>query len=233
LALTADDKAWISKLYPSAAFNTTYGTITGRVLFSDGQSEVQDVLVAAYPAKPDAMAGVDRSTMVSAISGFRFTGDPGQPYTADYLACTPASACPHGYYGNNVDGDQFGSRNPALLGWFEIPVPAGSYAVEISGLVDGGVIGPNNPTIPLPGPGEYWNAQESATDADFSSVDCTVAWQLDYVTVQAGQTTANIDFVMNGTAPTFDLFEGGGQGSSNYVAFPGSGWAETPTGGRR
>ena len=206
--LTSDDKAWISWLYPSATFNSVYGTITGLVRFSDGQSHVQDVLVAAHPAMSGTTAGEDRSQAWSTISGFRFTGTPGQPYTSNYLACTPASACPHGFYGNNADGDSFGSRKPALLGWFEIPIPAGTYAVEAGPINDGGVIGPNNPIIPLPGPGEYWNAHESATDANFSTIDCTVPRQIDYVTVQAGQVTPNINITLDNTAPTFDIFEG-------------------------
>jgi hypothetical protein len=67
------------------------------------------------------------------------------------------------------------------------------------------VIGPNNPIIPLPGPGEYWNAHESATDANFSTIDCTVLHQIYYVTVQAGQVPPNI--TLDSTAPTFDIFE--------------------------
>lgn len=205
--LSWDDKAWISTLYPSATYNSVYGTITGQVLFSDGQNAVQDVLVAAHPASPASMMGENRAIAVSSVSGYRFTGNPGQPYTANYLACTPASQCPHGYYGNNVDGDRFGSRTPALIGWYEIPVPAGSYAIEISYINDGGKIGPNDPIIPPPGPGEYWNAHESANDPDFSTIDCSVPAHLDYVTVQAGAPTNNINFVMNGTAAPFDIFE--------------------------
>ncbi len=215
-ALTWDDKAWISTLYPAPSYNSAYGTITGQVLFSDGQNAVQDVLVAAHPASPGSVAGENRALAVSNISGYRFTGNPGQPYTANYLACNPASKCPHGYYGNNVDGNPFGSRMPALIGWFEIPVPAGSYAVEISTINDGGVIGPNNPIIPPPGPGEYWNAHESASDPDFSAIDCTAPRKLDYVTVQAGAATG-INFIMNGTAPTFDIFEQP-QGTSSAAA---------------
>lgn len=215
--LSTDDKAWISWLYPSSTYNTVYGTITGLVLFSDSTSHVQDVLVAVHPAASGTTAGEDRSQAWSSISGFRFTGNPGQPYTANYLACTPASACPHGFYGNNVDGDQFGSRNPALLGWFEIPVPAGTYAVEASSINDGGVIGPNNPIIPLPGPGEYWNAHESASDTNFSTIDCTVPRQLDYITVTAGQATPNIDIILDNTAPTFDIFESLDDSSSGAV----------------
>ena len=206
--LSSDDKAWISWLYRSPSYDSVYGTITGTVLFSDGQSHLQDALVAAHPALPGTTAGEDRSLAWANISGFRFTGNPGQPYTANYLACTPASACPHGFYGNNVDGSQFGSRNPALLGWFELPVPAGSYAVEVSQINDGGAIGPNKPTIPVPGPGEYWNAHESATDANFSAIDCTAPRQIDYVTVRAGQVTPNINVILDDNTSTFDVFEG-------------------------
>jgi hypothetical protein len=215
--LTADDKAWISTLYPSPTYNSTYGMITGQVLFSDGQNGVQDVLVAAHPASPGSDAGENRAIAVSTISGVRFTGNPGQPYTADYLACNPASSCPHGFYGNNADGSAFGSRNPALIGQYEIPVVAGSYAVEISSINDGGNIGPNNPIIPPPGPGEYWNAHESANDPDFSSINCELEQSLDYVTVQTGKPTNNTDFIMNGTAPTFDVFEQGASPSSGFI----------------
>jgi hypothetical protein len=209
--LSADDKAWISTLYPSASYSSTYGLITGRVYFSDGQSQVQDVLVAAHPISSTSSAGEDRSIVISSISGYRFTGNLGQSYTADYLPCSPASDCPHGYYGNNLDGSKYGSHLSSLLGWYQIPVPAGSYAVEISSINYVGQsyssIGPNNPIIPAPGPGEYWNAHESSTDPDFTNLDCTVPRQLTPVAVQAGSTTANIDFIMNGTAPTFDVFE--------------------------
>lgn len=214
--LSQDDKAWISTLYPSTSYNSVYGTITGQVFFSDGQSGVQDVLVAAHPISPGAMTGENRAIAISSISGYRFTGNPGQPYTADYLACTPASECPHGYYGNNVDGSRFGSRMPGLIGWFEIPVPAGSYAIEISAINNGGTIGPNNPNIPLPGPGEYWNAHESANDPDFSTINCTIPRVLDSVTVQAGAPVNNINFIMNKTASTFDIFE------SSLVVLPDS-----------
>ena len=209
IGLSVDDKAWISKLYPSVSFNSVYGTITGRVLFSDGQSAVQDILVSAHAARPGTNAGEDRSEAWSSISGFRFTGNPGQAFTADYLPCTSAADCPHGFYGNNVDGSRFGSRVPALLGWYEIPVPAGDYAVEVSDLLQGGTIGPNNPPIPSPGPGEYWNSHETSSDPDFKHLDCTAVRQLDYIAVQAGRSIGNIDIIMNGTAPALDIFETG------------------------
>lgn len=205
--LTADDKAWISTLYPSATYNQVYGTITGHILFSDGLSGVQDALVVAHPARPGTDTGEDRSTGISSISGYRVTGNPGQPYTADYLACNPASACPHGYYGNNVDGSQFGSRSTALLGWYEIPVPAGSYTVEVSQAQGGGRIGPNNPVLALPGPSEHWNAHESSTDIDSSNLNCAVPQVYDAVDVKAGVPVNGIDIILNRTAPTLDVFE--------------------------
>lgn len=214
VTLSVDDKAWISFLYPGPTYASTYGVISGQIFFSDGQSPVQDVLVSAHPSAPGTLNGDDRSQAWSVISGYRFTGNPGQSITADYLACTPASACPHGFYGYNAGGSSFGSRAPALLGAYELPVPAGVYSVQISGLLDGGVLGPNQPTIPLPGPGEYWNPQESATDFDFTKVNCLANQQLSYVTVQAGATLPNIDVIMNGTAPTFDYMEGSSASST-------------------
>ena len=198
--LTTDDKAWISTLYPSATYNQVYGTITGQVLFSDGVSGVQDVLVSAHPALPGTQLGEDRSIAVSSISGYRFTGSPGQPYTADYLACSPVSACPHGYYGNNVDGSQFGSRQTALLGWYEIPVPAGSYTVDIASPSYGGRIGPNNPIIPSPGPNEHWNAHESSTDVDSTTINCNVPQVFDAVDVKAGTPVNGIDIIIESDA---------------------------------
>lgn len=230
--LAADDKAWISKLYPSASYGTSYGTISGRVLFSDGQNAVQDVLVSAHPASPNSMAGEDRKVSISSISGYRFTGNPGQPYTANYLACEPASKCPNGYYGNNVDGDPFGSRKVGLLGLFEIPVPVGSYAVEVSDMQGAKDIGPISPALPAPGSGEYWSTNESATDADFSQINCTEQQHLDYVGVQAGA-TKNIDIIMNRTAPPFDIFEQGESGLTPNTGLQTNSEERSVAGGRR
>ena len=68
--------------------------------------------------------------VVSSISGYRFTGNPGQPYTADYLPCTPSTACVGGTLGANP-GSQFGSRDASLVGSYEIPVPPGQYTLEV------------------------------------------------------------------------------------------------------
>ena len=191
--LGTDDIAWISKLYPSNKFSTSYGTITGQVLFSDGQYPAQDVLVVARNLD-------DIHTItVASVSGYRFTGNPGQPYTQNYLPCTPPTACTNGYYGYNTNGSPYGSRDPSLIGLYEIPVPPGQYTVEIRAF-SGGTIGPIDPALPLPGPEEYWNTDESANDG-------TSLLNPGLVTVAAGQTVSDINVILNGTDPPFDIFE--------------------------
>lgn len=194
-SLATDDVAWISRLYPSASFAASYGTITGRVLFSDGEYPAQDVLVIVR-AVNDIHA-----TVVAGISGYRFTGNPGQPYTENYLPCTPQTACNGGTLGFNTGGSQFGSRDPSLIGLYELPVPPGQYTIEVR-QISGGKIGPIDPFLPLPGPEEYWDPNESANDADWTSG--TIPGVL---IVVAGETVSDINIILNGTDPAFDIFE--------------------------
>jgi len=215
-SLEADDIAWISKLYPSASFGTQYGTITGRVLFSDGVSPVQDAVLIArqVPRSPAGVADQSPAIAVSTISGYYFTGNPGQTFSADYLPCTgPSSGCKNGFFANNTDGSKFGSRDPSLIGYYEIPVPPGLYTLEVRTIGNGYThddIGPIDVAIDLPGPEEFWNAHESATDDAFALPGSDVlALSLDAVSVSAGATTAGVDFILNGTAPTADEFDSG------------------------
>jgi hypothetical protein len=196
-SLGVDDIAWISKLYPSSNFASTYGRITGHVLFSDGQYPAQDVLVVARAASDI------HATVVAGISGYRFTGNPGQPHTEDYLPCEPPEACSGGTFGYNRGGSPFGSRDPSLIGYYELPVPPGTYTIEIR-MISGGEIGPIDPPLSLPGPEEYWNTDESANDPDW-----TTETSPGLVTVTAGQTVGDIDIILNGTGPPFDIFEHG------------------------
>ena len=212
----ADDRAWISNLYPSSRFAASYGAIKGRVLFSDGTSPVQDAVVIARQVgvSPAGVADQSAAVAVSSISGYRFTGNPGQPYSADYLRCTAVSPqCPTGYFFANTDGDVFGSRNPELIGSYEIPLPPGMYTLEVRTIGNGYTsndIGPLLPAIPLPGPEEFWNSNESATDSTFEDVGFDVLTTvLDTVTVVGGATTSPVDFILNGTPPTSDDFDSG------------------------
>lgn len=215
-SLEVDDKAWISKLYPAASFSVQYGIVTGRVLFSDGISEVQDAVVIARQVSRSPAGVADQSAIVavSGISGYQFTGNPGQAYSADYLPCNaPSSSCQGGFFGNNSDGSRYGSRDPALIGLYELPLPPGTYTLEVRTINNGYThndIGPIDIIIDLPGPEEFWNASESSNDFQFEIPGHDLsALVLDTVTVTAGGTTAGVDFILNGTAPTADDFDAG------------------------
>jgi len=170
--LSIDDIAWISRLYPQTMGGTTFagthGTITGTVFFSDGQSHAQ--LVNVIARRVDAGANEDRSIAVSVISGFKFTIDLGNP-----ILGTTASP--------------FGTLLPGDIGLFEIPVPAGSYTVEVesvdSAFADTSRVGPF--FIAMPG---------------------TAPAPIGPISVAAGATVSGNNVTLIGTDPRFDQFEG-------------------------
>jgi hypothetical protein len=189
--LAPDDLAWISKLYPETVnaapdkvpFSTRYATIRGTILFSDEVTHVQGLnVIARDTLKPRRIA-------VSVWSGYLFTSWPGQTIT-----------------GSNDSGSPFGSRNPLLIGAYDISVPipatgSASYHVWVesfSPLLEGASFGPLYPPIPNPGRDEYWNTNESATD---SVSEKTV------ITLTAGAERSDINIILNGTPPRFDSFE--------------------------
>lgn len=187
--LSPDDMAWISKLYPATNYSSTYGTISGLILFSDGITHAQGVnVIARRVDDPATSQNESLQFAVSVVSGYRFTGNPGQAVTGD-----------------NTNGDSTGSRSPLLIGAYEIPVPAGTYTVEVesinSGFTLSSSVGPLDPPIFIPGRAEFWNLQESAFD-DYSARDP--------ITVAPGQTVNGINIILNGTEPRFDQFEDGG-----------------------
>ena len=186
--LAPDDMAWISELYPNSSFASNYGTISGFIYFSDGITQVQGLnVVARRVDDPSTPEDESKRIAVSVVSGFLFTGNPGQAIT-----------------GNNIAGSQFGSRNPALIGYFEIPVPPGTYTLQTedvdSAFVGGSSVGPLDPPALTYGAFEYWHQYESAFD-DIS--------KRDPITVQAGQTVSGINFILNQTPPRFDGNEDG------------------------
>ncbi len=207
--LAPDDVAWISRLYPSATYNTTYATIAGTIFFSDGTSQAQDVNVIAREVD-DANTPQDESKRVafSAVSGYRFTDNPGQTVTAQYLPCnTGQSGCPtSGFLDENSAGDQLGSRDASLIGSYDIPVLAGSnYTVQVESIdnqfTGGSSVGPIDPPIPMPGVPEFWNKQESSNDDPTAS---------DPISTTPGQSITGTDIILNGSEPRFDQFEDGG-----------------------
>jgi hypothetical protein len=193
--LSDDDIAWISRLYPQTTGGTTfagsYGTITGTVFFSDGQSHAQGVNVIA--CRVGAGTGTSCTNAVSVVSGFKFTSNPGQSVTANYLPCTRASDCPpNGFFDNNSGGDFSGSRQTGDIGYFELSVPSGfAYTVRLEtinrGFDKGSSVGPLSPPIPMPG--------------TFPSPVTTAV-------VNANETVPVGNLVLTGTAARFDQFEG-------------------------
>jgi hypothetical protein len=186
--LAPDDVAWISKLYPNSSYTSSFGTISGFIFFSDGITHVQGLNVIARRVD-DPSTPVDESLRIasSVVSGFEFTGNPGQAITGD-----------------NTGGSSFGSRNPALIGYYEIPVTPGTYTVQTENLdasfTGGSSVGPLDPPALTYGADEYWHPFESAYD------DPSVKGPL---VVQAGQKLSNINIILNQTPPRFDLFEDG------------------------
>jgi Matrixin len=194
--LAPDDVAWISTLYPGPTYASSYGTISGRILFADGISQVQGAnVIARLVDDPNTPEDESRRVVVSAISGYLFTANPGQSFTASMSDPTE----------DNTNGWKAGSRNPQLIGYYQIPVPPGTYTVEVesvySGFISESGIGPFSPPIPIPGAAEFWNNDESAFD--FPA-------QRDTVTVHAGDKITDIDIILNGsslTYPRFDQYE--------------------------
>jgi hypothetical protein len=176
-SLSIDDVAWISKLYPEGGgggFSATHGTISGRVFFSDGETQAQSVNVVARRA--DTGSNEDRRFAVSSVSGYRFHGCRPNPITNP----TPEEGC-----------SGTGSDDPDEIGFYEIPVPAGTYTIEVESIhpqfVAGSTVGPSSRPVPMPG--------EAPTP-------------LGPITISAGQTSSGNDFVLIGTPPRFDQFEG-------------------------
>jgi len=166
--LSTDDVAWISRLYPQN-FNATHGTISGVVYFTDGESHAQ--LVNVIARRVDAGDNEDRRFAASSVSGYRF-----------------------GFiHGNAITGAQSsgaGSSDPAHIGLFEIPVPAGSYTLEVEAIhrefVEGSSVGPGLFSFELPG-------EAPAPSAP--------------IAVSAGELENGHDLILIDSLPRFDDFE--------------------------
>jgi Matrixin len=186
--LSPDDAAWISYIYPNAKFNTTYGLIKGFIYFGDSKTSAQGVnIIARAVDDPTTPQDESRRTAFSAVSGLYFTGNPGQTVTGDN------------------PGSHFGSHQGTLVGYYEIPVLAGTYTVEVesvnSAFTGGSSVGPLDPPIPMPGAPEFWDQYESAFDYPTDS---------DTIDVSAGQSVTNINIILNATFPRFDSNEDSG-----------------------
>ncbi len=200
--LSHDELAWISSFYPNASTVQNFGTITGTIFFADGVSAAQGAnVIARLVDDPSTPGDESRRVAVSAVSGYLFTGNPGQSVTAG------AS--------QNTNGNASGSRNPAFIGFYEIALPPGTYTVEIESVfpafAGGSGVGPINPpaqTVTIP---EFWNTDESAFDFPL---------QRGFITVHAGEEIDGVDIIMNPPFTRFDQNEDSGRLLDTPVVLP-------------
>jgi hypothetical protein len=203
--LSPDDVSWISRLYPNATTLNEYGTISGIIYFADGVTPLQGAnVIARLVDDPSTSEDESRRVAVSAVSGYLFTGNPGQSLTASL-----------GTNENNTNGSQAGSRTSSLIGYYEIAVPPGTYTVEVESIfgafVAGSGVGPLDPPIPIPSVNEFWNQDESAFDFPL---------QRDTITIHPGDKTTGIDIILNSSYPRFDQFEDSGRLFDMPIASP-------------
>lgn len=166
LALTLDDKAQISRQYPNPATQSDYGTIRGFVLLPDGATQFQGANVVARRIDDPLHVAV------SSVSGYLYRG-------------TGASA-------------GSGTPDASYQGLYEITgLPPGNYTVEVEpihpGFIGGSRVGPLDPPVDLPGPPEYYSADESNNDSPSNATIINVA---------ANTTTNYVNIILNNTAPT-------------------------------
>jgi hypothetical protein len=205
-----DDIAGLSALYPETVndlangkvpFATTTGTITGRILFSDGATQAQSFNVVARQVDDPSTLGLDESKIiaVSSVSGFLFTADNGNPIVP-YPGISPSLN---------------GSRDKTLIGYYEIPglpgLPPGNYTVEVEA-IDGsftagsgvGALGSLGIVFPMPSTacpdGEFYETGDTNNDICSDKTP---------IPVGANTQTDNINIILNGTPPRYDLWEDG------------------------
>ena len=193
--LSPDDVSWISSLYPNNPASS-YGTISGVIYFNDGVSPMQGAnVIARLIDDPGTDVDETRRVAVSVVSGYLYTANPGQSVTAVL-----------GGVEDNTNGWSAGSRNPAMIGFYRISVPPGTYTLEVeevyTAFVGGSSVGPLDPPVALPGPPEFWNQDESAFDFPMKR---------DTITVTAGENVTGIDIILNDTNPRFDQYEDNGK----------------------
>lgn len=192
-----DDIAGISALYPETVndlpngkvpFAATTGRITGRIFFSDGATPAHSINVIARRVDDPKV------TAVSSVSGFLFTGDNGNPIVP-YPGFSPSPN---------------GTRDQNFIGYYEIPgLLPGNYTVEVEAIDPGFTLGSGlNPVgnlgivFPMPSSacpdGEFFNTGDAKNDV------CTDSTP---IPVGANTQTDNINIILNGTPPRFDVWE--------------------------
>jgi hypothetical protein len=136
-SLHLDDRVSVSTLYPASSFFSSTGSISGRVVLSDGVTPLQGAnVIVRNVANPLMQA-------VSNVSGARFVPtNPGGPPPANLTGLYEVFGLPSGA-NYTVEIEQI---DPSFVG--------------------GSSVGPVDPPVPLPGPPEFWNGDNESSDPE-------------------------------------------------------------------
>ncbi|HWQ35967.1 MAG TPA: pre-peptidase C-terminal domain-containing protein [Blastocatellia bacterium] len=147
--LTQDDKAQITRMYPSAAAASTTGNIRGRILLPDGVTPFQGANVIARRIDDPLVVAV------SSVSGYRYRGT-----------------------GSSANFGSTDSSLQGLFEINSLPPGNYTVEVEpiYQEFIGGSGVGPLDPPIDLPGPAEYYSgAAESASDGPATAAILSVS----------------------------------------------------------
>jgi hypothetical protein len=193
----ADDVAALSALYPGASLASSMGRITGHVVFSDGMTPAQGFNVIARRTDDPLVIAV------SNVSGYLFTADAGNPIYP-------------------WPGSDYGSRDPALIGFYDIPgLPPGTYTVEVEAINNSG-------DYPFVGGSSVGPIGAPPLDFQFplpsllpTPPPCTLEYLVSYATATCDSTAATAlpvgagsvvstgtDVILIATPPRYDAWEG-------------------------
>ncbi|HET9533681.1 MAG TPA: PPC domain-containing protein, partial [Blastocatellia bacterium] len=184
-SLDLDTKNALSNLYPTDSYQTTRGSIQGRVLIKAGATDIPVSGINVIARRIDQgtyppLVGTPAFPIVPIQ--FDPDGVPIEQSNSATDSLTTASSA--------VTGLDFGAGTYRIQG-----LPPGEYLVEIQTInpnaLGGSGIGPLGTQIPLPVQEFYNGSNESGAATDIPS-------EFVAVTVTAGQITSNIDIILNG-----------------------------------
>jgi hypothetical protein len=184
-SLDLDTRNALSNLYPTNSYQTTRGSIQGRVLIRAGASDVPVSGINVIARR------IDQGTYPPLVGTLAFPITPIQ-FDPDGVPMEQANSATDSLstVSSAVTGLDFGPGTYRIQG-----LPPGQYLIEIQTLnpdaLGGSGIGPLGTQIPLPIQEFYNGANESGLSTDNPS-------EFVAVNVDAGGITTNIDIILNG-----------------------------------